>query len=108
MYLPKYETTQLSWSLNDKIYPFYFKSETSFRFLFSYILLDIEVLLFVAFLMNSIIVFFHSNFEILEPILYFFMQLLYPFIANYSIINNLNSKLIELLGCPSALILVGI
>ena len=64
MYLPKYETTQLSWALNDKVYSFsqnFFKSEISFRLLFSYISLDKVVLIFVAFLMNSIIVFFHSK-----------------------------------------------
>jgi hypothetical protein len=111
MYLPKYETTHLSWALNDKVYTFsrnYFKSEISFRLLFSYISLDKVVLLFIAFMMNSIIVFFHSNIDILAPILYLFMQLLHPFTANYSIINNLNPKLIELLGCPSANIVVGI
>lgn len=64
MYLPKYETTQLSWSLNDKIFNFSknnFKSEMSFKMLFSYISIEKVVLLYIAFLMGSIIIFFHSK-----------------------------------------------
>jgi hypothetical protein len=65
MYLPKYETTQLSWSLNDKIFNFSrnkFKAEVSYKLLFSYISIEKVVLLYIAFLMGSIIIFFHSKY----------------------------------------------
>jgi hypothetical protein len=64
IYLPKYETTQLSFALNDKLYNFSrtpFQSEISIKLLFCYLTIEKIVLLFVAFLMNSIIVFFHSK-----------------------------------------------
>jgi hypothetical protein len=64
MYLPKYETTQLSWTLNDKIYTFSrnrLENEISFKLLFSYISIDKVVLLYVAFLLNSIVIFFHTK-----------------------------------------------
>jgi hypothetical protein len=36
------------------------------------------------------------------------MTLLYPFPSNYSIVNNLNPNLTDILECPSMNIIIGI
>ena len=36
------------------------------------------------------------------------MTLLYPLPVNYSIANNLNPKLIDILECPTDMVLIGI
>jgi hypothetical protein len=64
MYLPKYQTTQLSFALNDKVYTFSkaaFRSEMSFRLLFSHISIENVVMLMIAYMMSSKIVFIHSK-----------------------------------------------
>jgi hypothetical protein len=65
MYLPKYETTQIQFALGDKMYRFSrdkcFNTEISLKLLFSYLTVERVVFLMIAFLMNSIIVFFHSE-----------------------------------------------
>lgn len=107
MYLPKYQTTQLSFALNDKVYTFSktpFRSEISFRLLFTYISIENIVMLMIAFMMNSIIVFIHSNIQILAPILHSFMQLMFPIPLSHSLINNLTPNFVDYLGCFSGLI----
>ena len=62
--LPKNDTTQLSWTLNDKVYSLTrnaLKSEISFKLLFSYISIDKIVFLYFAFMVASKIIFFHSE-----------------------------------------------
>jgi hypothetical protein len=64
LYLPKYESTQLQFALGDKMYMFtnnMRNSEFSLKLLFSYLNVERVVSLILAFIMNSIIVFFHSE-----------------------------------------------
>jgi len=64
MYLPKYESTQLLFVLNNRVYTFVNKvlhSEFSLRFLFTILSVDKIVLIFISLLLNSNIVFFHSK-----------------------------------------------
>ena len=63
-YLPKYETTQVQFAFGERMYSFTNKnisSEVSLNLLFSYLNVERIVLLILGFLMNSIIVIFHSE-----------------------------------------------
>lgn len=109
--LPKYPTTQLSFSLLNNNYNFTnntYHSEVSLRLLFTYLSPDRVALLFLALLMNSKIIFFHSQIEVFCPILVSFMQLLHPLSLGYNIINNLSPLLVDILETPSSNLIVGI
>jgi hypothetical protein len=49
-----------------------------------------------------------SSIEIVAPIIHIFMQLIFPFSAEFSIMNNLNPTLKEYLTIPSSNILIGL
>jgi hypothetical protein len=64
IYLPKNPFTQVQFALNDKIYNFInnnFYSEISLKLLFTFLSPEKIVLLLVAFMMNSVVIFFHSK-----------------------------------------------
>lgn len=65
IYLPKNPFTQVQFALNDKIYNFVnnkFHSEISLRLLFTFLSPEKVVLLIIAFMMNSGVIFFHSKY----------------------------------------------
>lgn len=64
IYLPKNPFTQVQFALNDKIYNFInnnFHSEISLKLLFTFLSPEKIVLLLIAFMMNSVVIFFHSK-----------------------------------------------
>lgn len=64
IYLPKNPFTQVQFALNDKIYNFVnnkFHSEISLKLLFTFLSPEKVVLLIIAFMMNSVVIFFHSK-----------------------------------------------
>ncbi len=64
IYLPNNPFTQVQFALNDKIYNFVnnnFHSEISLQLLFTFLSPENVVLLIVAFMMNSDVIFFHSK-----------------------------------------------
>lgn len=64
IYLPKNPFTQVQFALNDKVYNFInnnFYSEFSLKLLFTFLSPEKIVLLLVAFMMNSVVIFFHSK-----------------------------------------------
>jgi len=64
IYLPKNPFTQVQFALNDKIYNFVnnkFYSEISLKLLFTFLSPEKVVLLIIAFMMNSVVIFFHSK-----------------------------------------------
>jgi hypothetical protein len=64
IYLPKNPLTQVQFALNDKIYNFVnnkFHSEISLKLLFTFLSPEKVVLLIIAFMMNSVVIFFHSK-----------------------------------------------
>ena len=64
IFLPKNPFTQVQFSLNDKIYNFInnkFHSEISLKLLFTFLSPEKIVLLIIAFMMNSVVIFFHSK-----------------------------------------------
>ena len=110
-FLPIHPNTQFSFSLLTKNYNFTnnpFHSEVSLKLLFSVLTPDRVQLLFLALLMNSKIIIFHSHIELFCPLISCLMQILVPLQLTYNIINNLNPLLIELLEAPSSNLIVGI
>ena len=68
LYLPKYETTQLLFCMNTRVYSFVnqlLQTEISLKLLFTILSIDKIVLIFVSLLMNSSVIFFHSKYYIL-------------------------------------------
>ncbi len=64
IYLPKNPFTQVQFALNDKIYNFVnnkFHSEISLKLLFTFLSPEKVVLLLIALMMNSVVIFFHSK-----------------------------------------------
>ncbi len=62
--MPKFETTCLTWCLNNRSYSFTqnkFMPEMSFKLLFSYISIEKVVLLYISLLMGSTIVIAHRK-----------------------------------------------
>jgi len=105
--LPKYETTQLLFCINENIYNFNnskFFHEISFNILFSSISIRNIVMIIISILMNSVIVLFHSNKETIGPIIYSLFELIFPFHSTYSIVCNLNPNNLEYLGSFSGAI----
>ena len=105
--LPKYETTQILFCLNENIYSFNrsrFSDEVTFKILFSSISIRNIVMIIISILMNSVIVIFHSNKETIGPIIYSLFQLIFPFPSIYSIVCNLNPNNLEYLGSFSGAI----
>lgn len=108
-YLPKYYSTQLSFNLGFNNFNFSrnpFHNEISFKVLLSYLTIDRIVILFISLLLNSKIIFFHSQIEAITPIIYSLISLLYPFTTGYNIISNLNSSLIDVLENASSNLIV--
>ena len=93
LYLPKYNSIQLLFCLNENIYTFmnsHFNNEISFKLLFSYISPKNLVMIIISILMHSIIVIYHNNMELISPIIYSLFELIFPFSNNYSVVSNLN------------------
>ena len=93
LYLPKYNSIQLLFCLNENIYTFInsnFNNEISFRLLFTYISPKNLVMIILSILMHSIIVIYHNNMELISPIIYSLFELIFPFSNNYSVVSNLN------------------
>lgn len=110
-FLPKYEATQMSFSINSKNYTFtrnILHNEVSLKVLFTFLTVDNIVLLFLSLLMNSKVLIFYSQIEIICPIIQSLITILFPFSLGYNIINSLHPTMIDILESPSSNIIIGI
>lgn len=108
MYLPKHNNFQLSFCLGEKVYNFFNnknKSEIAFRTLFSFLSIENAVTVYFAMLLNSIIIFLHSDHDLVGKIMHIFIQLISPFHFSYSVISNLTNDHLELLDANSGLMI---
>lgn len=110
-FIPKYSSTQLSFSLNNKNYNFTNNinhSEISLKLLFTYLTPENIVLLYIAFLMNSMIVILHSQTEIVCPFIHCISCLVYPLNLGYNVINNIRSYFNDYIENPFSNLIIGV
>lgn len=105
IYLPKSISTQISFALGTRNFNFTnndFKCEISIKLLFTVFTIRDLVLIFLSMMMESKILFLHdSRYDLVCPIIYCFMNLLFPLIFTYNVVNNFNSSMLDLIDSPS-------